>query len=85
MAALTESEWLAELERLAAASRERHDAGLTVAEWANRMGFGLFKMRALLNLAKQKGMLVPGSRAIERLDGQAATVPVYAVVRAKEE
>ena len=79
MASLSETDWLAELERLAAASRDRSDEGWTVAEWAAKLGCGTQKARDILRLALNEGRLKVGRRPLVRMDGAQHHTPVYAL------
>ena len=78
MTRLTESDWLAEMERLTAASREP-DPGLTVPEWADRMGVSDKTAIKRLAAAKSLGMLVRGKRPGESLNGKRISLTVYSI------
>lgn len=79
MTRITEDEWQAELERLAAASRTTGGDGLTGPEWAQRLGLSRRQVRALLGAAKARGLLVVNKGKREVLDGRMVTMPVYAI------
>lgn len=74
---VTEAEWLKEMERLAAATRDRRDEGMTVAEMAESLGWDVSTVRRLLQKARDAGRLRLGWRHQEGLDGRMYRAPVY--------
>ena len=79
-AVITHESWLDELTRLSALSA-RNDEGLTMAEWATKLGFSRDKTRAALHAAHQHGWLIEGQRTFRRLGGGNAITPVYRIVK----
>lgn len=83
MATLTEAEWLSEMERLVEKAAGREDEGLTVKEWAERLGRHERDVRVLLHAALSEGRLVRGWRNATGLDGRVYKAPVYALTSSK--
>jgi predicted transcriptional regulator of viral defense system len=79
-AVITHESWLDELTRLSALSA-KNDEGLTLAEWAEKLGFSRDRMRATLGSAKAQGWLIIGHRTTESLDGRRHLTPVYRIVK----
>lgn len=73
---ITVDEWMAEL---AALSPAKDDDGLTMAEWAAKLGVSVRVANMRLRLAMDAGILRRGERSFQRLDGRPCTIPVYRI------
>ena len=77
---LTEADWVRELERLAALSRDRNGKGLSREEWSQRLNLSPELTRRLLKKAASEGRLVRDFKTGERLDGTPYRMPVYSIL-----
>lgn len=71
------NEWLDELAKLS----RKDDLGLTVREWAERLGKSQQTVNEMLRRAKAQGWLMVGRRTTEALDGRIFQAVVYRVVK----
>jgi hypothetical protein len=76
---LSEAEWLKELERLAALSRDRKGEGWSREEWSQKLGASPELTRRALKVAAKEGRLRRDFRTGERLDGSPYKMPVYSI------
>lgn len=69
-------EWQAEMERLWSARPQ--DEGFTVAEWADRLGWGKHRAQAFIKSAVKSGKMVRGQRFVPQdWDGRSRYYKVY--------
>ena len=68
-------EWMAELTRLSSLN----DVGLTVDEWAEKVGVSTATIRRRLKQARSLGLLVVGRRTVSGIDSRRIPVPVYLI------
>lgn len=80
MARIDESEVLAELARLS----KKSDEGLTVSEWAVKLGRGSQPVITLLKRAKAMGWLVVGKQSRVALDNRNYATTVYRIIKPKK-
>jgi hypothetical protein len=72
-------QWLKEMERLSAVNAAKNAAGLTTAEWAERLGISIVTARSRLRRAEKLGRLVVGSRVAPGLGGVPRRHTVYRI------
>ena len=65
-------------------TEEQQGQGHTTAELSRAWNCGTFKLRRLLQAAKDHGILVVGRRQTERIDGTRLNVPVYSFVQPRK-
>jgi predicted ArsR family transcriptional regulator len=68
---------LEEMQRLLAAEFQPGDPGLTVNEWADRLGVSATQARRRLNVLWRRGLVEVGWRAERFMDGRLGRLPVY--------
>ena len=80
MKGLTEKDWLDELQRLSALSRDRAGEGWSREEWSQKLGVSPELTRRALKAAAKEGRLKRDFRTAERLDGTPYRMPVYSIL-----
>jgi len=78
-ARINETEWLDELARMS----KKNDKGLTVAEWAERIGKTAETTRKMLHKAKAKGWLRTGKRTRTSLIDRVYDAAVFWIEKPK--
>lgn len=78
---ITSDEWLAELDRLAAAAPTRGDPGLTATEISEKTGTTISKVREMIKKGISEGTIRLGRGYRKRIDGMVHQYPVYMTVK----
>ena len=68
---------LAEMQQLLAAEFRPGAPGLTVNEWADRLGVSSTIARRRLNVLWRRGLVEVGRRSERFMDGRLGSLPVY--------